>query len=306
MRKGLIYILLAMGFIGVTIPLGGELMMKFPVWLFTCITIGVAAVIMIPIATLYEKTKWTKLGKKNYFGLFMQALLTCTLYTVFLLYGLTYASAISVGIITSIIPAVVFILAFFLLKEKLNTKKFISITLAVIAVLIMNIAGVQIGGGSNFLGILFMLLAVISLALFFIYAKKFAVELPPLTLAAGLCAWGFIQTLPMAVYEYQTFDASVITAGDWWGTFLYAILGWALAYAFTFLAMPTINASTAGMATAVMPIVAAVVALAFYGASIRTVDIIALILVIASIIIAESQEKSDTPSVTKEDVVEAK
>lgn len=294
MSRGLLYILVSMAFIGVTIPVGGALMMKFPVWLFTFITIGIAVIIMVPIATIYEKTQWTKLGKKNYFGVFMQALLTVTLYTVFLLYGLTYASAISVGIITSITPAVVFILAFFLLRERLNLKKITAIALAVVAVLIMNIAGVDINGGSNILGIVFMLLAVVSLSLFFIFAKKFSVELKPFTMTAGLCVMGFIQTAPMAIYEFSTFNSSNITVSDWGGTIFYGISGWALAYVFTFLAMPKINASTAGMATAIMPIVSTMVALIFYDAAIRTVDIIALILVIASIFIAESQEKTES------------
>ena len=305
MSRGLLYILISMSFIGLTIPVGGALMMKFPVWLFTFITIGIATIIMVPIATIYEKTQWTKLGKKNYYGVFMQAFLTCTLYTVFLLYGLTYASAISVGIITSITPAVVFILAFFLLRERLNLKKITAIALAVIAVLIMNIAGVTIEGGSSILGNVFMLLAVVSLSLFFIYAKKFSVELKPFTMAAGLCVMGLFQTAPMALYELSSFDMSTVTAGDWGGTIFYGITGWALAYSFTFLAMPKINASTAGMATAVMPIVAAVIALLFYDASIRTVDIIALILVIASIFIAEMQEKTEATSIQSDIINEA-
>lgn len=169
----------------------------------------------------------------------------------------------------------------------------------------MNIAGVTIEGGSSILGNVFMLLAVVSLSLFFIYAKKFSVELKPLTMAAGLCVMGLIQTAPMALYELSSFDMSTVTAGDWGGTIFYGITGWALAYSFTFLAMPKINASTAGMATAVMPIVAAVIALLFYDASIRTVHIIALILVIASIFIAEMQEKTEATSIQSDIINEA-
>lgn len=70
-----------------------------------------------------------------------------------------------------------FILSVLLLPEKLNIKKFFAIFLAVIAVLIMNIAGREVDGGSSILGIVSMLLAVASMALFFIYAKKFAADL---------------------------------------------------------------------------------------------------------------------------------
>lgn len=281
-----------MGFIGASIPIGDSMMKTFPVWLFTCITITIAAVILIPLATISEKTKWIKLGFKNYYGMFMQALLTASLYTVFLLYGLTHADAISVGIISSITPAVVLILSLFLLKEKLSMKKVLSIFLAVSAVLLMNIVGVSSKGSTSVLGIVFMLLAVLSISLFFIYAKKFSVELPPFTLAAGLTFFGALQTLPMALIELNSFDMSLFgSVSNWGGIIIYSLLGWVLAYSTTFLAMPKINASTAGMANAVMPIVASAVAVLFYGASIRAVEIIALILVVISILIAESREK---------------
>ncbi|MCG7333674.1 DMT family transporter [Sporosarcina sp. ACRSM] len=292
MNKGVLLIVLSMGFIGASIPIGDSMMKTFPVWLFTCITITIAAVILIPLATISEKTKWIKLGFKNYYGMFMQALLTASLYTVFLLYGLTHADAISVGIISSITPAVVLILSLFLLKEKLSMKKVLSIFLAVSAVLLMNIVGVSSKGSTSVLGIVFMLLAVLSISLFFIYAKKFSVELPPFTLAAGLTFFGALQTLPMALIELNSFDMSLFgSVSNWGGIIIYSLLGWVLAYSTTFLAMPKINASTAGMANAVMPIVASAVAVLFYGASIRAVEIIALILVVISILIAESREK---------------
>ncbi|WP_101845040.1 DMT family transporter [Halobacillus sp. Marseille-P3879] len=294
MRRGTMFIVLAMACIGASIPLGDSMMETFPVWVFTCITLMIATIILVPFSTAYEKTKWTKLGWKNYYGMFMQALLTATLYTIFLLYGVIHASAISVGIISSITPAVVFILSFLLLREKLNLKKAISILLAIVAVLIMNVAGVHTNGEASLLGITFMLLAVLALSLFFIYAKKFSVELPPYTLAAGLVFFGTLQTLPMALFELSSLDLSVFYDGSvWLGILLYSLLGWMFAYSLTFIAMPRINASTAGMANAVIPVVASVVALVFYGASIRFVDGMALLLVIASIIIAEFQEKNN-------------
>lgn len=294
MSRGLLFILISMTSIGVSIPIGGLMMEAIPVFLFSFITIAIASVLLFPLATIREKTKWTQLGMKNYFGIFMQALLTVSLYTVFQLYGLVHASVISVGIITSITPAIVAILAFFLLRERINTKKAVAILLAVIAVLIMNIAGVEVEGGSSALGIIFMLLAVVSMAIFFIYAKKFSVKLPPYTLAAGLCGFGMLQTLPMAIYEFSTFDKAIFIEGNtWWAIIFFALTAWVFAYVFTFLALPRLNASTVGMATAVIPVVATIIAIAFLGEVLRTVDVIALILIIGSIMIAESQEKGE-------------
>ncbi len=293
LSKGLIFIVISMMSIGLSIPIGGVMMEQFPVFIFSFITILIATIILVPFSKITENTKWTKLGKKNYFGMFMQALLTVTLYTVFQLYGLTYASVISVGIITSITPAVVLILSLFLLRERLSLKKSFAVGLAIVAVLVMELSGVQGGGENSILGIVFMLSAVVSLALFFVYAKKFSVKLPPFTLAAGLCLFGAMQTFPMAIYELTTIDLALFTeGGTWLGIILFALTGWIIAYCFTFLALPKINASTAGMATAVIPIVATAGAILFLGEALRVADMIGLVLVVASIIIAESQERS--------------
>ncbi|WP_185819844.1 DMT family transporter [Salibacterium salarium] len=293
MRKGVLFFIISMMSIGLSIPIGDVMMVDFPVFLFTFITILIASIILIPFASIVEKTKWGQLGWRNYFGIFMQALLTVTLYTVFQLYGLTYAGPVSVGIITSITPAVVLVLSVFLLRERLNLKKISAVALAIIAVLIMEIAGVDPEGGGSSIGILFMLLAVVSLSLFFIYAKKFTVELPPYTLAAGLCFFGMVQTLPMAIYEFSTIDLTIFSGGAaWLGIIGFALTAWVFAYAFTYLGITEINASTAGMASAVIPIVATATAIVFFGAPLRGVDMVALVLVVGSIIIAEYQERT--------------
>lgn len=298
MGRGLILFLISMCSLGVGIPIAGMMMESFPLYLFNFITVLISAIVLIPIATIVEKTSWSKLGLKNYIGLFVQALLSITLYTTFTLYGLIYASPIAVGIVTSITPAVVAILAFFLLREKLNVRKGIAILLAIVAVLIMQTSGAGAEGGSNSgVGIIFMLLAVLSLALFFILAKKFSVNLPPLTLSAGFLFFGAIQTFPMALIDFLSIDKAVFNeSSTWWGIILYAFTGYIIAYIFTFLGISRIHASTAGMATAAIPIVATIVAVLFFGAGIRTVDVIALIIVIISIFIAEFQKrKEDLP-----------
>src|SRR4051812_1495695 len=100
-----------MSFLGVSIPIAGRMMESFPLYLFNFIAVLIAAIVLIPTATIVEKTKWTKLGLKTYVIFFIQALLSITLYSTFTLYGLIYASPIAVGIITSITPAAVAILA---------------------------------------------------------------------------------------------------------------------------------------------------------------------------------------------------
>lgn len=293
MNRGFLCIILVMVSLGLCIPIGSSAMAVVPVWLFTFLTLVISSVVLLPAAKLYDKVKWTKLGVKNYYGIFMQSLLNCVLYTVFLLYGLKYSSVIAAGVINSLVPAVTLLLAFFLLRERFSIRKGFAILLAVTAVLIMEVVGVRGSGESNWLGNLFMILAVVSLAMFYVYAKKFSVVVPPVTMSAGLCVMGAIITLPMAIYEGFSFDWGSLTTSTWTIIVVYALLGWVLSYVFTYLGMPKIPASTVGMSTAIIPITATIYAVAFLGEPIRTVDAIALVLVIISIIIAESKEEEE-------------
>ncbi|CAH0194005.1 hypothetical protein SRABI96_01743 [Peribacillus sp. Bi96] len=305
---GYIFIILNMVVLGLSIPAGSVAMATIPVWLFTTITLAIACIILLPSAKIYEKIKWKELGYKTYFGIFMQSLFTVTLYTVFLLYGLKYSSVIAAGIINSMVPAVTLVLSFILLGERLNIRKSIAIILAVSAVLIMELAGANTEGESSELGITFMILAVVSLGLFFVYAKKLAVEVPPVTMAAGLCLMGLLTTLPMATYEAISFDWGKLTPGLWSAVIAYSLLGWVLAYVFTYLGIPKVPASTIGMATAIIPITATLYAVLFLGDELRTVDIIATLLLIISIFIAESKEREKvgnelTPTFEKKDAI---
>ncbi|MFF2456098.1 DMT family transporter [Peribacillus simplex] len=305
---GYLFIILNMIVLGLSIPAGSVAMATIPVWLFTAMTLGIACMILLPAAKIYERIKWKGIGYKTYFGIFMQSLFTVTLYTVFLLYGLKYSSVIAAGIINSMVPAVTLVLSFILLGERLNIRKGIAIMLAVSAVLVMELAGASTEGESSALGIAFMILAVVSLGLFFVYAKKFAVDVPPVTMAAGLCLMGFLTTLPMAIHEAISFDWGKMTLGLWGAVIAYTLLGWVFAYIFTYLGISKVPASTIGMATAIIPITAMLYAVLFLGDKLRNVDIIATVLLILSIFIAESKEsvkegKESMPVVGKDDAV---
>jgi drug/metabolite transporter (DMT)-like permease len=274
-------------------PIAGAAMEKIPVYLFTAVTLLIAAVVSIPFAKMKEpEIKWTKLGGQNYFKIFMQSLIGAVLYTVFLLYGLTYSSPIMAGIMTSIAPAATLILAFFILKEKITARKVVAVILAVVAVLIMQ---VQFGAGPstfNLFGFVFLCLSVLSVSLFFILAKQISYDLPPFTMTAGILIPGAIMMLPLGLYDMMHFDMSTLTSTDWWVMIYYGVLVWYVPYLLTYLAYQYVSATFVGMGMAITPVAAVVTSVLFFGAQMRTVDYIALILVIISVLVIEGSDQN--------------
>jgi drug/metabolite transporter (DMT)-like permease len=305
MNRGHFYIILNAIFFGISIPISQVSVATIPVWLYTAMTFGIASAVMIPLAKKVDRIKLTRIGRKNIFGIFMSSLLGVVLYTLFLLYGLTYSSAISIAIINSLTPAITLILSFLILRESLNWSKTLAIGLAVVSVLIMSLNGVSNGGGS-FVGSVFMILAVVCVSLFYIFAKKFSVELPPFTLTAGLFAVSLIITLPMGLYEAFTFNWSVMSSSLWGQTVYYGIGGVMLPYLLTYMGITRVTASFAGLTMAIVPVVFTLVVVLFYDSILKTSDLIALTLVIISILVSEVKNKSNLTQSVKDVVLEEK
>lgn len=291
---GYILVILCQIIMGSSYPIAGVAINTIPVWVFTTVTLGVASVIMLPLAKIVDKTCWTNFSLKNWYKVGAQSLLSSVLYTVFLLYGLQHSSPIIASVFTSISPAVVFVLAPFLARERLNILKGLSIILSIFAVLVMT---VQFGGNqtsaTDTLGMVFMFLSTLSVALFVIFSKNFSVDIPPVTQAAGVIVTGFVFCLPMGIYQGLSFDWSIFLQGaNLWSTIYYALFIWAAAYVLWYYGIVKVPATFGGLAQAFVPIAAAFISITFYGQQLRTVDTIGLALVMISVIVSTFAEKN--------------
>ncbi|MFT8373588.1 MAG: DMT family transporter [Liquorilactobacillus satsumensis] len=291
MNRGHIFIILQAVLFGISIPIVQVSVATIPVWLFTAMTFGIACIVMVPLARHVDGIKLTDIGRKNMVGILMSSLLGVVLYTLFLLYGLKYSSAVSVAVINSLTPAVTLILSFFILRESLIWQKVLAIGFAVASVLVMNVNGASSHGG-NIIGLLLMILAVVCVSLFFIYANRFSVELPPFTLTAGLFTISFIITLPIGIYQAFSFNWSVMNFSLWAQVFYYGIGAILLPYLLTYIGITQVPASFAGISMAVVPVASTLVAVLFYHTALKVADVLALILVIISIVVSEARRKA--------------
>ena len=76
---------------------------------------------------------------------------------LFFFHGLNLSSSINSGIIMTINPILVLILAYFVLKEKITTYKFVGILLGALGAVLLTLAGGS-GSGDSLLGDLFLFL----------------------------------------------------------------------------------------------------------------------------------------------------
>lgn len=290
MNRGYVYVLLCYVLVGISYPVAKDAMTQIPIWLFTCLTFAFGFMLLYPVVAFGDKIALHKLGIRAWLAISVQSLLGAVLYTVFLLYGFESATAIVASVFSSLAPAAVLTLSSIFLKERLSVRKLVAIMLAIAGVLVLTLPTAESAGESSWAGIIFLLLSTLSTAGCVVSAKKLDVDLPPATMAAGVCFTGTVFTLPMAINQGLSFDWSQLTAANGLVMAYYGALVWAVPYVLFFKGVTRIPASATGMAVAVIPLAASFFSILFFGEQLHMTDCIALVLVTMSIIAAEARE----------------
>ncbi|MFD2442471.1 DMT family transporter [Bacillus sp. CGMCC 1.16607] len=209
-----IKIITAMSLIGTFIALNKIASAKMPIFLFSELRLGIASLIFIFLLVKQEKS--FSIPKKNDAKIFfIQALLGVFLFSIFLLYGTKFTSALESGLITSLTPAFVSIVSIFLLKERLNINQTVGIVIALIGTIIINIFGATTNSSwstSSLLGNFLILLAVFGESIFITFGKLVSKNHSPLETSAFVVIIGAVLFLPLAIKDALTYD---FTSIDW-------------------------------------------------------------------------------------------
>ena len=217
--------------------------------------------------------------------LWAQAFTGGFLFNYLFFWGVEYTTAISAGIISSTLPAIIAIFAYLFLGEKINPRMWIAIFLATLGILVISMDNSDPSGtrGSS-LGDCLILLAMFPEALYSIFNKFAGHRLAPLGSAMIVNWMIFLMLLPffglsmLEVYIDQ-FPLYV------WGLIILAGASGALFYWAWPKGLLTISASTAGIFTALLPIMTAFLGWYFLFEPFGRYDAIGMILVLSSILI---------------------
>jgi drug/metabolite transporter (DMT)-like permease len=190
------------------------------------------------------------------------------LFTLFLLYGLRMTGAAEAGIVTSMVPAATAVASVLLLGERPRPGMKAAIGLSVLGLLALNLegkGGLGTVGAIEMLGNLLVLGAVMSEALFTVFAKRLSGSLSPLATAAWMNAAALVMVLPFALPSGFSFDWSGATPADW-GSIAYGALGASiLAILLWFAGLRHVDATSAAPFTGLIPVTALFLSWAMLG-----------------------------------------
>jgi drug/metabolite transporter (DMT)-like permease/GNAT superfamily N-acetyltransferase len=169
--------------------------------------------------------KFRRLPFRVHMKLFLIALFDPTLYFLFETSGLQYTSASSASLIIAGVPGMVALLAGIFLKERLTSRQWAGVLLAICGVILLvgfddNAAYAE----SSLLGNVLILLAVVSTAFYMITARHISGQVGVVELTFYQMVYGMLQLLPL----FLLFEDPVVLAeipGESMLAFLFLVFG---------------------------------------------------------------------------------
>lgn len=285
-------VIAAMVIVGSSVVAGKVLIQTMPIFLASELRFLVASLILVPL--LIFKEGIPSLSKKEIVILFFQSLTGVFLFSILMLYGLRFATATEAGIVTSTLPAMVALLAYFIIKEKLTKNKVIGILTAVLGVIILNVSRsihMMWDGHLEILGTLLILGAVMGEALFIILGKSISKKVSPLAITTGISVMGVLLFLPMAIYDLIHANYSFSSGYDWLLILYFGVVVTVLAFLLMYQGIEIVPATTVGILTSVLPLSTVILSFLFLNEPIHYYHLIGLCFIFIAIYFTSKEEQ---------------
>jgi drug/metabolite transporter (DMT)-like permease len=228
-----------------------------------------------------------RIGRANHLRLMGMALFHPTLYFIFESIGMQYTSASSASLIIAAIPAMVALLAGFVLKEKLSRLEWIGVLLSVSGALLL--AGFDDNAAyadSSLLGNLLVVAAAVTATIYLVMARYLAGRVTSLEMTAYQVIYGTLYLLPIFLIRIQANELTAVGFSSV-GALIFLIFGaTVLAFFFYNRALSKIDASKAAVFLNGVPIVSVTVSALLLGEQLGTIQLIGGGVVIAGVTMA--------------------
>ena len=274
----------AMAIVGSSVVVGKLITAHLPVFLASTLRLALALPILI-FLTQHAGHNLRKLNRADLIVLFFQALTGVFLFNALLLYALHHTTAAESGIITSSTPAIIALISWLFLRERLSMSAVGGILLTVCGVLAINLISARLDTRQpvSVWGMLLVFGAVIGEALFTIFRKMSAERVTSLPGATFVTGFGLLLFLPMGVYEALSFDFTRVSLTDLGTLVYYSLSVTVLAYILWFRGVEKVPASTAAVFTGVMPISTVALSALILGEQITSAHLVGLACVLGGI-----------------------
>lgn len=254
--KGAIFLSLAASIWGMTYVVSKVVLNTISPWMLLEMRFVLALIVLGIVATITQS--W-KIKKQDLFSMAMIALVGFTGSIGMQFVGTKLSGAAMGSLITSASPALISIFAFWILKERINNRKILSLVLATIGVIV--VIGIP-NGNSNFgayIGNVILFGAAITWALYTVLSKAQTAKYSSLTVTTWATVFGVIFTLPFTFFEQsQGLDNLPNDFWIWMGVLFLGTISTAGAFYFWNKGFEYIDTSTGSLFFFIQPLVGSI------------------------------------------------
>ena len=287
---------LSMSLVGSYVALSKPLAAAIPVFLLAWLRFGIGGAAMLH--WLRKPADEKPMAPRTRKLLFLESFLGNFLFSICMLFGVSLTSAVSAGVIMAAIPAVVALLSWSFLRERIGPRIWVAIACAGLGIALLGLAqpvGLAqasgnasggVGRGANWLGNLLVFGAVLCEASYAVIGKKLTGALSPKRITSLINLWGFALVTPFGAYAALRFDFSSVAPGVWGLLVFYSLAASIWTVWLWMTGLKTVRAAQGGVFTVMLPVSAALVGVFALGEPLGPLQLLAFALALAGVLLA--------------------
>ena len=302
-RKATAYscLALSMALVGCYVALSKPLVAALPVFLLAWLRFGIGALAMAGwLKKPHDEPRMTWQTKKL---VFLESFLGNFLFSICMLYGVSMTSAVSAGVIMASIPAVVALMSWLFLRERITPRVWLAVACAALGIIFVSLLKqeqtIYTGRGQNpyftskeaLIGNLLVFGAVVCEAAYAVIGKKLTGTLAPKRIASLINLWGFALMMPLGLYLALDFSFAAVPSGLWLLLIFYALAASVWTVWLWMTGLKTVPASQAGIFTVMLPIAAALTGWLVLGEPVSRLQLLAFGVALLGVLLATLPER---------------
>jgi drug/metabolite transporter (DMT)-like permease len=275
----------SMALVGSYVGLSKVLVAALPVFLLAWLRFGIAALAML--GWLRRPRGEAPLGTRERWLLFWESFLGNFLFSICMLFGVAATSAVAAGVVMAAIPALVALLSWLFLGERIGLRVGLGIACAVAGVAWLALAGAgDTTTAAPWWGYALLMAAAVCEACYVVIGKRLTADLSPRRISALINLWGLVLVTPWGLWQALSFDFGTVPASTWALLVFYALAASVITVWLWMRGLQEVPAPRAGVFSVLLPLSATAVGVLFLGESLGLAQAGALLLALAGLLLA--------------------
>jgi drug/metabolite transporter (DMT)-like permease len=287
---------LSMSLVGSYVALSKPLVAAIPVFLLAWLRFGLGGLAMLH--WLRRPANEAPMSAQTRRLVFLESFLGNFLFSICMLFGVSMTSAVSAGVIMAAIPAVVALLSWAFLRERILPRTWVAIACAGIGIGLLGLsrpegaahgadtAAATANAAKAWLGNLLVFGAVLCEAAYAVIGKKLTGVLGPKRITSLINLWGFALVTPFGAYAALQFDFGSVQPGTWLLLVFYSLAASVWTVWLWMTGLKVVPAAQGGVFTVMLPVSAALVGVFALGESLSGLQLLAFGLALAGVVLA--------------------